>query len=356
MHISQLDYNLDPKFIAQFPSDKRDMAKLLVYHRKSGEISHHIFRELPDLLDTNYHMFRNKVAVLKARIMAQRENGCKCECLILNPAKELGHWYCLLKPAKRMKIGSHFSVAGSFTAQIVEKFEDGRALVRFDTENGQSVVDVSEKIGYVPLPPYIHRNINSPEYDRNFDNNRYETVYADIHKRMAVAAPTAGLHFTKELNETLQKRGNSFCDVVLRVGIGTFKPLTSDIVEEHKMHTELYEIPQSSIDVLRDKSVKKLAIGTTSLRAIEDFCRKNPQCENGYVGEASLFVYPPQKIVSCDALITNFHLPRSTLMCLVGAFLTPGESSGIEILKEIYAKAMENDYRFFSYGDAMLIQ
>jgi S-adenosylmethionine:tRNA ribosyltransferase-isomerase len=217
---------------------------------------------------------------------------------------------------------------------------------------------MSEKIGVVPLPPYIARNQNSPDYDRDFDNARYETVYANPTKKVASAAPTAGLHFTPELIQTLKNSGHDFFDLTLHVGIGTFQPLKSDKVEDHIMHSEIYEIPTKTLSAMSDKTKPRLAVGTTSLRAMEDFTRKHQNgfsADNPVFDDARLFVYPPQKILSADAMITNFHLPRSTLMCLVAVFLKPESLDGIEKLKEIYQVAIDNKYNFYSYGDAMLI-
>ncbi len=245
-----------------------------------------------------------------------------------------------------------------FEAKVLEKFEDGQAIVEFTKNKFDNVIELCENIGAVPLPPYIARDQRSPNYDRKFDNERYETVYANPSKRVAAAAPTAGLHFTPELCARLEKSGNTFNEITLHVGLGTFQPIKSDKVEEHKMHSEIYEIPESTLRILKNRSeFKTLMVGTTSLRASEDFCRKNPEIDlsKPYFGDASLFVYPPQKVISANALITNFHLPRSTLMCLVGAFLSPEKEDGVEKLKEIYKIAIEKEYRFFSYCDAMLI-
>ena len=356
---STLDYNLPKERIARFPAQKRDESRLLVYERSSGRISHAIFKDLPEIIPHPYDFFRNDAAVLKGRIFAKKASGANIECLLLTPYSTPGVWTCMLKPGKRLPVGSKFGVENLFEATVKEKFEDGRAVVEFHIPNGMSVIDVSEKIGVVPLPPYIERNQNSPDYDRDFDNARYETVYADSSKRVAAAAPTAGLHFTNELVKRLEERGNVFHNLTLHVGIGTFQPLKSDIVEQHKMHSEIYEIPADTLRAITGSKLGRLAVGTTSLRAMEDFCRKNSEkpldISRGFADAASLFVYPPQKIISADAMITNFHLPRSTLMCLVAAFISPGEQDGIEILKHIYSIAVEKEYNFYSYGDAMLI-
>ncbi|MBR4598366.1 MAG: tRNA preQ1(34) S-adenosylmethionine ribosyltransferase-isomerase QueA [Opitutales bacterium] len=357
MDASILDYDLPKERIAQLPAQRRDNSRLLVYRRESGEIEHRRFSEIADILPGGFSFIRNNAAVLKARIFANRKSGGAVECLLLNPIRD-NIWRAMLRPGKKLPEGSVFAKEGFFEARVLEKFEDGQAIVEFTKNKYPNVIALSEKIGAVPLPPYIERDQRSPSYDREFDNRRYETVYADPARRVAAAAPTAGLHFTKELCASLEKRGGKFYEITLHVGLGTFQPIKSDRVEDHKMHSEIYEIPPETLHVLkRRKDHKTIMVGTTSLRASEDFLRKNPEIDENktYIGDASLFVYPPQKIISADAMITNFHLPRSTLMCLVGAFLSPGKEGGIEKLKELYKIAIEKEYRFFSYGDAMLI-
>ena len=358
MNTSELDYELPAERIARFPAERRDHSRLLVYDRASDSVEHAHFADLPKFLDRPVNFFRNNAAVLKGRIFAKKDSGGNVECLLLTPCSDPHVWTCMLKPAKRLKIGASFGVENSFRATVLEKLEDGRAVVKFDTADGGSVVAMSEKIGVVPLPPYIARDQHSPDYDRGFDNRRYETVYADPSKRVAAAAPTAGLHFTPELIDTLKSRGNGFFDLTLHVGIGTFQPLKSEVVEDHKMHSEIYEIPARTLAAMADKSVPRLAVGTTSLRAMEDFVRKHPDgfpTDKPIADSAELFVYPPQRIHAADAMITNFHLPRSTLMCLVAVFLKPDSDGGTEKLKELYRLAIEREYNFYSYGDAMLI-
>ena len=356
MNLDSLDYDLPMEKIAKFPCERRDQSKLFVFDRKSGSVKHCHFSDLPNLLPEKFHFIRNNAAVLKARIFAKKKSGAEVECLLLTP-EDGRRWRVMLRPGKRLQVGAEFFKEGFFEAKVLEKFGDGQAVVEFTQNKFSSVIELSEQIGSVPLPPYIQRDQKSPDYDRQRDNLRYETVYANPAKRVAAAAPTAGLHFTKELDSRLLEAGNIFHELTLHVGLGTFQPIKSERIEDHKMHSELYEIPANTIEALRNPSDKILCVGTTSLRASEDFMRKNPDLKPGesYVGNASLFVYPPQKIISADALITNFHLPRSTLMCLVGAFLAPGREGGVEILKELYAEAIKLNYRFFSYGDAMLI-
>ena len=354
MDSSILDYELPREAVAQFPADRRDASRLLVYDRASGSISHLRFSDIGEALPQPFAFVRNNAAVLKARIFAKRPSGGSVECLLLSPS-ENGTWRAMLRPGKKLPIGSRFGADGIFQAEVVEKFGDGQAAVRFVENKYQSVIELSEAVGAVPLPPYIERDQKTPDYDRKADNERYETVYADPSKRVAAAAPTAGLHFTPELEKRLMAKGHEFHSLTLHVGLGTFQPIKSADVLEHKMHSEIYEIPKSTAALLKTRSKKILAVGTTSLRASEDFIRKNLPAESDILNSADLFIYPPQKILSADALVTNFHLPRSTLMCLVGAFISPGNENGVDILKNIYKLAIEKNYRFFSYGDAMLI-
>ncbi len=359
MDCSVLDYILPEERIARFPAQKRDESKLLVFDRKTQKISHTIFKELPSFLKEKYKIFRNDAAVLKARIFAKKDTGANVECLLLTPQKD-NVWTCMLRPAKRLKSGAKFGVENAFSATVLEHLENGNCLVDFKlAPRFNNAIEMAEEIGVVPLPPYIRRNQNSSDYDRAFDNLRYETVYANSQKRVAAAAPTAGLHFTDELIEKLKKQGQHFYNLTLHVGIGTFQPLKTEKIEDHSMHGELYEIPPETLQAITDKSRPTLAVGTTSLRAMEDFARKHIdvgfQTDKPHIDSASLFVYPPQKVISADAMITNFHLPRSTLMCLVSTFLTPNSKDGIDTLKHIYAEAIKREYNFYSYGDAMLV-
>ncbi len=357
MDASVLDYILPEERIARFPVAKRDESRLLVFDRKTRAITHSVFKELGNFLPSNCNIFRNDAAVLKARIFAKKSGGAKVECLLLNPAGKDGVWNCMLKPGKRMQVGAHFGIDGVFDAEVLAKRENGSADVLFNLTGFGDVVEMTQEHGVVPLPPYIARRQNSPDYDKTFDNLRYETVYADPQKRVAAAAPTAGLHFTKELEESLTRSGHKFYPLTLNVGIGTFQPLKTEQVQDHHMHSEIYTIPQNTLKAMADKSRPRVAVGTTSMRAMEDCLRKHTQLDFSKTisDSASLFVYPPQKILSADIVITNFHLPRSTLMCLIATFLTPDSEEGIEILKNIYGEAISREYNFYSYGDAMLI-
>lgn len=359
MEAAQFDYHLPQEAIAQVPADRRDQSRLLLVNRSTGQVADHFFRELPDLLPQPATCFRNTVSVLKARLHGERTTGGSVECLLLYPGTNAAtsEWTCLLKPGKRLPVGSTFRRKGIFEATVLEKHVDGQALVRFELEKHASVTAMADELGEMPLPPYIQRAKDDPR--RDLDAERYQTVYADQEKPFAAAAPTAGLHFTPGVIDRMTAGGNQFEDLALHVGLGTFKPIQTDLVESHIMHKEFYEIPESTRRALqaKDKGIK-MAIGTTSLRAMEDFyrhARKNPVSDNGTFSRfADLFIYPPDTFTT-DALLTNFHLPRSSLLCLVSAFLTPGSTDGTAWLKQIYDAAIKRNYRFYSYGDAMLI-
>lgn len=354
MDTSLFDYDLPASAIAQTPAERRDQSRLLLVDRAAGRLSHHVFSEFPALLPENSWLFRNNVRVLKARLRAQKPSGGQVECLLLRPAAAPDEWWCLLKPGRRLKPGAVFGQEGLFSATVTEKTPEGECRVAFKTENNLSVLELAERIGEMPLPHYIRREAGQPA-----DEERYQTVYANPAKTCAAAAPTAGLHFTPDLLSELEHRRVPIHDLTLHIGLGTFKPITADRIEEHNIHREHYEIGPETIRALRPAEAKtRVAIGTTSARAMEDFFKKQlPDSEylQGFSAEADIFIYPPASFAAVDALLTNFHLPGSTLMCLVAAFLAPGGTTGIKWLKEIYFEAIAKGYRFYSYGDAMLI-
>lgn len=356
---AQFDYHLPKESIAQIPAERRDQSRLLLVNRSTGQVADHLFRELPDLFPQPTTCFRNTVSVLKARIYAERSGGGTVECLLLNPADQspATRWWCLLRPGKRLPEGATFAKDDAFAATVVEKNAEGMALVEFSLRRHASVAGLADEFGEMPLPPYIKRDENDPR--KKDDNERYQTIYADPEKPFAAAAPTAGLHFTPNVLERMRTSGVQFEDLSLHVGLGTFKPIQTELVESHVMHEEYYEIPERTRSALQEKNGRlKLAVGTTSLRAMEDFyrfSRKNVIPTSGAFGRnADIFIYPPD-VFTTDALLTNFHLPRSTLLCLVSAFLTPGSTDGISWLKQLYNAALKRGYRFYSYGDAMLI-
>jgi len=383
------DYALPEALIAQTPSERRDDSRLLVVDRTTHTISHHRFAELPQFLHAGDTLFRNNAAVLPARLRARRIStnngthtgatslGGAVECFLLRPheaePQNASTWHCLLRPSKRLPVGATFADPNDeFTGEVFAKSENGTALVRLIPHRaGETVPELARRLGSVPLPPYIHREKTDgtvgEDPQRASDLDRYQTVYADESRPVAVAAPTAGLHFTPELLATLAARGIELADLTLHVGLGTFRPITTETVEAHQIHREVYEIPPQTIELLRNTRGRRIAVGTTTLRSIEHYLKQGETTQPppastekksgslGHFAEADLFVYPPAQFRGVDALLTNFHQPRSTLLCLVAAFLAPNSTEGIAWLQEIYAEAIARNYRFFSYGDAMLI-
>lgn len=351
MLTSELEFDLPADRIAQSPSDRRDGSRLLVYHRSNESVSHHHFHELPDLLPPKLSILRNDVSVLKARLPGKRPTGGAVECLLLRPAyPPETTWRCLLKPGRKTAKAGTFGIDGEYQAKVLESLPSGEYLVRFDLPKDKDAPSLAQRIGSLPLPPYVQRPADTT------DEERYQTVYAKDANRTAVAAPTAGLHFTPELLDQLETDGHKLYDLTLSVGLGTFRPIETERVEDHPMHAEEYFLSPSTKSVLDDPSLKRLAIGTTCVRAIEHYLGQNdPFPKEATQTEAQLFIRPPYDFLGIDHLLTNFHLPGSTLLCLVAAFLTPGQSDGLDKLKELYADAISKQYRFFSYGDAMLI-
>ncbi len=351
------DYPLPPQLIAQTPTARRDQSRLLVVDRTAHSVAHHSFSDLPQFLRAGDTLFRNNVSVLPARLHARRPTGGQVECFLLHPADGERVWRCLVRPGKKLPIGATFAhTDGAFSGEIVAKHEDGSALVHLTTPGDEPITHVANRLGDVPLPPYIERADSSRRAE---DLARYQTVYADKARQVAVAAPTAGLHFTPELFSTLASQNVRTAEITLHVGLGTFKPITTETVEAHTIHRELYELPAATQRALFPPFAgRRVAVGTTSVRSIEHFlaahAAPHPHQQN-HIAEADVFIYPPRTFRGVDALITNFHQPRSTLLCLVAAFLAPGSTDGIGWLREIYADAIAREYRFFSYGDAMLI-
>jgi S-adenosylmethionine:tRNA ribosyltransferase-isomerase len=386
MNTDLFDYPLPERLIAQKPADRRDESRLLVVHRATRRLEHRRFRDLPEYLRPGDCLFRNNAAVIPARLQAARPTGGHVECLLLRPAasgteasrlqenspsssdvqspafglQPLDHWWCLVRPGRKLPVGATFGLPGAFTATVREKTSDGLVRVAFAPEGGGDILAVAERVGEMPLPPYIAGR--ATDADRRLDRERYQTVYADRSRHVAAAAPTAGLHFTPELLARLAGDGIRFADLTLHVGLGTFRPITTATVEEHAIHREVYEIPAATRRALAAPTGRRVAVGTTSVRSIEDFlagqdapASPRPAEASLHLAEAGIFIRPPWTFRGVDALITNFHQPRSTLLCLVAAFLSPGATDGIAWLKEIYAEAVAREYRFFSYGDAMLV-
>jgi S-adenosylmethionine:tRNA ribosyltransferase-isomerase len=352
------DYSLPEALIAQKPTGRRDDSKLLVVNRRAQTLSHAVFRDLPAFLPSGAMLFRNNARVLRARLPGLRPSGGRVECLLLREAEAPDVWWCLLRPGKKAAAAGEFSWPGAYEAVVIGR-QEGQFRIRFSLPPDVSVLSLSEKIGDMPLPPYIGkaRQRDAADYG-SLDKERYQTLYADPARAVAAAAPTAGLHFSQDVLDSLAARGIQAYDLTLHVGLGTFQPIKTGTIEEHRIHREHYEIPQATRAALAQAhatQAPRLAVGTTTLRALEDYARKQPSGIGTYCDEAALFIYPPQSFLGADLLLTNFHLPRSTLICLVAAFLTPGSVSGIAWLKELYAEAVARGYRFYSYGDAMLL-
>ena len=340
MTTDDFDYDLPKELIAQTPLSKRDESKLLVLDKETGEVTHKKFYDIIDYLNPGDALVINDTKVIPARIIGEKEDtGAVIELLLL---KEIGDtWECLAKPQKRLKVGTIISFGGGILkAKVSEIKDEGITIVKLIYEG--ILMEILEKLGTMPLPPYIHEKLS--------DQNRYQTVYAKDYG--SAAAPTAGLHFTKELLKKIEEKGIKIVHVTLHVGLGTFRPVMVSDVTKHKMHTEHFIITKEAADTLnsvRASGGRIIAVGTTSVRTLETVMQNNEEFVP-MVGDTSIFIYPGYKFKAIDALITNFHLPKSTLVMLVSAF-----ASRDKILNA-YNIAIQNDYRFFSFGDAMFIK
>jgi S-adenosylmethionine:tRNA ribosyltransferase-isomerase len=356
MNTAEFDYKLPEELIAHRPAAERDASRLMVVKRSSGQVTHTNFRDILAFLPEQSSLFRNTAKVLPARLMGKTSGGGRAECLLVRPAGDPGQYWCLVKPGRKLKAGAVIHLEAGPRALVAEVDPDGLRRLQF-SELGPhtSVTELAEAKGQLPLPPYINRDGGALPEDRT----RYQTVYADAQKPVAAAAPTAGLHFTPELLQAVSQAGHDWHDLTLHIGLGTFQPIKSDVIEAHAMHREAYEVPHPSLSVLRAPGTRpRIAVGTTSLRAMEHTLRALPgDWPKGkpWLSEADLFLYPPCAFLATDGLLTNFHLPRSTLLCLVSGFLRPGSTEGVAWLHELYREAISRQYRFFSYGDAMLI-
>jgi S-adenosylmethionine:tRNA ribosyltransferase-isomerase len=343
LHISDFDYDLPPALIAQEPLARRDASRLLVLDRESGALRHHVFRDLPGLLRPGDLLVVNRSRVLPARLLGTRAGGGEAEVLLL---RDLGGdvWEALVRPGRRLRVGARVHVDDALQVEVLggPAIADGRRQVRLVARSGDAAREV-ERLGHVPLPPYIRRE------DRPGDRVRYQTVYAK--ERGSVAAPTAGLHFTPELLDGLQPRGIERAEVVLHVGPGTFRPVQVEDVRHHTVPAEPYVVPEettSAIARTRARGGRVVAVGTTTTRVLETAADDHGRVTAGE-GETSLVIVPGYRFRAVDALVTNFHLPRSSLLLLVCAF------AGRERTLEAYAEAVRQGYRFYSYGDAMLV-
>ena len=339
MNVSDFYYDLPEELIAQTPIEKRDESRLMVLNRANQTIEHKKFKDIIDYLEPGDCLVRNNTKVIPARLYGKKATGAKIEFLLLNRI-EGDIWECIVRPGHKLKPGTEVEFGdGILKAKVLDVMEGGTRKVEFKYEGIFN--EILDKIGLMPLPPYIHESLK--------DNDRYQTVYAKYEG--SAAAPTAGLHFTPELFEKIKAKGIDVANVTLHVGIGTFRPVKVENVEEHHMHSEHFYIKQEDADKINNakKNGKRvIAVGTTSCRVLETIAD-----ENGMVkpteGDTQIFIYPGYKYKCLDGLVTNFHLPESTLIMLVSAL------AGRDYIMKAYNEAVKERYRFFSFGDAMLI-
>ena len=338
MNKSDFYYELPEELIAQTPIEPRDASRLLVYDRSTNTIEHKHFYDLPDYLHKGDVLVINNTRVLPARIYGVKAvTGAKVEFL-LHKRINLTDWEVLVKPAKKASVGAKFVFSDKLSAEVIEYEGEGLRKVRFTFDG--AFEDVLSAIGEMPIPPYIHEKLKEQE--------RYQTVYAK--ENGSSAAPTAGLHFTPELLNKLRAMGVEIVEVLLHVGLGTFRPVKADDITEHKMHSEYYCVTQKAADEInaaKAEGRRIIAVGTTSVRVLESAFRDGKL--HAESGETSIFIYPPYKFKAVDALVTNFHLPESTLIMLISAFM------GRENALKMYETAVKERYRFFSFGDACFI-
>lgn len=341
MNINEFDYELPKELIAQTPLKDRSSSRLLILNKNTGELKHEVFSNIINYLNKGDVLVLNDTKVIPARLIGEKEDtGAVIEILLL---KDIGNdtWECLGKPGKRLKIGTIIIFGdGSLKCEVVEKLDEGIIHVKLIYEG--ILMEILDKLGTMPLPPYIHEKLE--------DQSRYQTVYAKVSG--SAAAPTAGLHFTKDLLKEIENKGIIIAYVTLHVGLGTFRPVEVENVLDHKMHSEYYVMNKETADILneaKDERRRIVAVGTTSTRTLETIATNNNGRFKACSGDTDIFIYPGYKFKAIDALITNFHLPKSTLVMLVSALASK------EYIMKAYKEAINNKYRFFSFGDAMFI-
>ena len=340
MKVTEFDYELPEELIAQTPIKKRDESRLMVLNRKEQTIEHKIFKDIIDYLKPGDVLVRNNTKVIPARLYGRKETGAKVEFLLLNNI-EGDIWESIVRPGNKLHVGTKVIFGdGILEAEILEVMPGGTRKVEFKYDGIFN--EILDKIGLMPLPPYIHERLKKKD--------RYQTVYAKYDG--SAAAPTAGLHFTPELLEKIQEKGVEIANVTLHVGIGTFRPVKEDTVEAHKMHSEHFYIKQEDVEKInkaKQEGRRVIAVGTTSCRVLESIADENTGMVKPIEDDTEIFIYPGYKFKCIDGLITNFHLPQSTLLMLVSAL------AGKEYIMKAYKEAVKEKYRFFSFGDAMLI-
>jgi len=341
MQIEEFDYELPEELIAQTPLEKRDASRLLVLDKKTGEVNHKHFSNILDYLNKGDVLVLNNTKVLPARLIGEKEGtGAVIEILLLKNIKE-DEWECLVKPARRIKVGTIVTFGeGILKAECIK--EENEGIRHFRLLHTGILYEILDKLGTMPLPPYIHEKLS--------DQSRYQTIYAK--EIGSAAAPTAGLHFTTELLEHIKEKGVLIAYITLHVGLGTFRPVSVEKIEEHHMHSEYYEMTEEVAELL-NKTKKEggriISVGTTSTRTLETIMKKYGKFQEAS-GWTDIFIYPGYKFQAIDSLITNFHLPKSTLIMLVSAL------AGRENILNAYKIAVQEKYRFFSFGDAMIIK
>ena len=338
MNILEFDFDLPKELIAQHAVNPRDHSKLLVLNKEEKTMEHKKFYNIIDYLKEGDVLVLNRTKVIPARLFGKKENGVVLECFLLKRI-DLNTWEVLLKPARKLKIGQKIIFSEELEAELLEVKEDGNRVLKFNFEG--SFEEILDRLGEMPLPPYISEKLE--------DKNRYQTVYAK--EGESVAAPTAGLHFTEELLEKIKEKGIIIAEVFLDVGLGTFRPVQVENILDHKMHVEKYSVPKETVEIInnaKNNNHRVIAVGTTSVRTLESSVDENGNliASEGYTG---IFIYGDYKFKVVDAIITNFHLPKSTLIMLVSAF------GGKEFIDAAYKKAIDEKYRFYSFGDSMLI-
>jgi S-adenosylmethionine:tRNA ribosyltransferase-isomerase len=360
MRTADFDFELPPELIAQAPAPTRDASRLLVLHRESGRIEHRQFREVLEFFRPGEVLVFNNSRVIPARLRGRNAvSGGRFEIFLLEE-NATNDWWAMVRPGKRARVSAEIILSeagksGDVRATVLEKNVEGHSRLRFS--GTKNIFEELNRLGEVPLPPYIHRDHGAPDSDTTrFDRERYQTVFAQ--PPGSVAAPTAGLHFTESLLDAIRARGVQICFVTLHVGLGTFLPVKAESLAEHTMHEERYELSAETARVINDakrEGRRVIAVGTTSVRVLENVAAERGSELLPCSGRTRIFIYPPRDFKIVDALLTNFHLPCSTLLMLISAFATPGEMRGREMILSTYAEAIRERYRFFSYGDAMLI-
>lgn len=346
MRLSDFDFELPEELLAKFPSTQRDQSRLMVIDRKSGSIAHHIFCDLPQFFESDDALVLNNTRVLPARMVVRKNNmqGANIELLLVRKLAE-NRWEVMLDPMRKLKLGQHLIFGNQqLKATIVGTTDERKRIIEFENPRGFEQLDtILQQLGEMPLPPYIKRKRTANDFDR------YQTVYAQVPG--SLAAPTAGLHFTPEVMNKMKKKGVHFPMVTLHIGMGTFAAIHAEDFQNHKMHTETFELSSAAASTLcntRQNGNKICCVGTTALRTLESTLIQKGRIA-AHSGTTDLFIYPPMRVKSTDCLLTNFHTPKSSLLMLVAAF------AGYDLIRDAYREAIRERYRFFSYGDAMLI-